>query len=295
MFIKYQHLERYGNTEVEGIQVGTSYVFPKIDGTNGSLWMDNGKLKAGSRNRELELDNDNAGFYNAMILDKRVHAFFAEYPDVTLYGEWLVPHTLKTYRDDAWRRFYVFDVYKHKTETLATFDEYEPMLKKHELDYLAPIAIIKNSSVDMYTTCLEKNVFMIKDGMGHGEGIVIKNYAFYNRFGNQVWAKIVTNEFKENHHKEMGAPLIGCEILEQKIVDKYVTEAMIDKVYAKIALENDGWTSRYIPQLLNTVFYDLVKEETWNFVKENKNPVVDFRGLHSYTIAKIKQTKSELF
>lgn len=29
-FIKYQHLERYGNTEVEGIEVGTCYVFPKI-------------------------------------------------------------------------------------------------------------------------------------------------------------------------------------------------------------------------------------------------------------------------
>lgn len=30
-FIKYQHLERFGNTEVEGIEVGTVYVFPKID------------------------------------------------------------------------------------------------------------------------------------------------------------------------------------------------------------------------------------------------------------------------
>ena len=35
-FKKYQHIERLGTLEVEGIELGTCYVFPKIDGTNGS-------------------------------------------------------------------------------------------------------------------------------------------------------------------------------------------------------------------------------------------------------------------
>lgn len=36
MFIKYQHLERLGNQETNGILDGEVYVFPKIDGTNAS-------------------------------------------------------------------------------------------------------------------------------------------------------------------------------------------------------------------------------------------------------------------
>ena len=111
MFVKYMHLERYGNEEVDGIEQGTTYVFPKLDGTNAQVWVDpEGNLKAGSRNRQLQLDNDNAGFYNAMIKDDKVLSLFEGFPELRLYGEWLVPHSLKTYRDDAWRKFYIFDV-----------------------------------------------------------------------------------------------------------------------------------------------------------------------------------------
>ena len=30
-FRKYQHIERFGTTEVDGIELGKCYVFPKID------------------------------------------------------------------------------------------------------------------------------------------------------------------------------------------------------------------------------------------------------------------------
>ena len=64
-FLKYQHVERYGNDEVDGINIGTCYVFPKIDGTNASVWLgEDGEIHAGSRNRELRLDNEfNALFF----------------------------------------------------------------------------------------------------------------------------------------------------------------------------------------------------------------------------------------
>jgi len=38
MFKKYQHIERYGNEEVEGIDLGDCYIFPKIDGTQAIVW-----------------------------------------------------------------------------------------------------------------------------------------------------------------------------------------------------------------------------------------------------------------
>jgi len=293
-FLKYQHLERYGNTEVDGIEVGTCYVFPKLDGTNGSVWWDGG-VKAGSRNRELALDNDNAGFMNAMVVDKAVISFLYNEPDLILYGEWLVPHTLKTYNDDAWRKFYVFDVYDRNKERLLSYDEYSEGLISAGINVIAPIAIIKNGSIDHFTECLSKAHYLVKDGEGSGEGVVIKNYDYKNKFGRQTWAKIVTNEFKAKHHIAMGAPVIGGEIVEEKIAAKYVTQALVDKVEAKIVNEMGGWSSKYIPRLINTVWYDVVTEETWNFVKEFKNPKVDFKVLSHYVTAKIKELKKELF
>ena len=295
MFIKYQHVEKLGTTEVENIEMGMAYVFPKLDGTNGSVWLENGIVRAGSRNRVLELDNDNAGFYNEMIKDASIIAYLNEFPHHTLYGEWLVPHSLKTYREDAWRKFYVFDVYDRTTEKLMHYEGYRMAFERHKINYLPPLAIIKNGSFDMFVTMLEKNIFLIKDGMGSGEGVVVKNYEFVNQYGRQIWAKLVTNEFKEKHHKEMGAPIVGCELLEQQIAEKYVTIAMVDKVYAKINLEHGGWTSKYIPQLFQTVFYDLVREEMWEIVKENKNPKIDFRALQNFTIMRIKSLRSDLF
>ena len=57
-FKKYQHLERFGTTEVNGIEDGMCYIFPKIDGTNSSVWFNDG-LQAGSRKRHLTLESDN--------------------------------------------------------------------------------------------------------------------------------------------------------------------------------------------------------------------------------------------
>jgi hypothetical protein len=294
-FIKYQHVEKFGSTEVEGIEVGTCYVFPKLDGTNASVWMHDGKLCAGSRNRELSLDADNAGFMRAIMDDSDVVPFMFSNPNLVLYGEWLVPHTLKTYADDAWRKFYVFDVYDKIKGRLLSFDEYVKDLEAANINYLAPLRIIKNGSIDYFTECLDQNIFMIKDGAGVGEGIVIKNYDYENRYGRQTWAKMITNEFKEKHHKEMGAPVTGCEIVEEKIVDKFVTQAMIDKVVAKIINDNDGWSSKNIPQLINTVYYDLIREEAWEFVKAHKNPTINFKTLSHYTTAKIKELRKDIF
>lgn len=105
-FRKYQHLERLDTQEVEGILDGTVHVFPKIDGTNASIWSseNDGLIRAGSRNRELSLESDNAGFYKWVIdnIDtSRKWDIFDTFPNWVLYGEWLVPHSLKTYREDA--------------------------------------------------------------------------------------------------------------------------------------------------------------------------------------------------
>lgn len=298
-FRKYQHIERFGTDEVDGINLGECYVFPKIDGTNGSVWMQDGQIKAGSRNRELTLDNDNAGFYAYVLSNENIRKYLEDHPDHRLYGEFLVKHTIKTYRDDAWRRFYVFDVCLDANNDAVyylPYDIYKPLLDAYELDYLPPLARVKNGTYEQFSKLLESNNFLIKDGAGVGEGIVIKNYDFFNRFKRQTWAKVVTSEFRENHYKTMGAPDVkGQQMVEELITEDFCTSAFIEKEYAKIVTEKEGWRSQYIPMLLGRVFSELVKEEIWNILKKYKNPKIDFKTLNTFVVSKIKSVKPELF
>lgn len=296
-FKKYQHLERFGTTEVENIEIGECYVFPKLDGTNASVWQSGTIIKAGSRTRELDLDKDNAGFYNWVLEQDNIKKFLSENPGLRLFGEWLVPHSLKTYKENAWRNFYVFDVVKDNGDTFEYlhYDIYSKLLDGYNIQYIPLICKIKNGSYEQFVKALEHNDYLIQDGKGVGEGIVIKNYEYKNKYGRVIWAKIVTSEFKEQHRKVMGNPTIeGKKMIEEEIVHKYVTKALCEKVYEKIRLE-DGWNSKMIPRLLNTVYYDLVREDCWNFVKEHKNPVINFKTLQFLTNQKVKEHLNELF
>lgn len=295
MFTKYMHLERIGTSEVEGIEDGLCYVFPKLDGTNASLWMIDGEIQGGSRNRHLSLESDNAGFLNWAVDQSHINQYLHRNPTHILYGEWLVPHSLKTYRDDAWRRFYVFDVLDTATGALIHYENYKDGLERHGIDYLAPIAQIKNGSLDHFIKALDKNVYMIKDGAGIGEGVVIKNYQWQNKYGRVTWAKLITNAFKEEHAKAMGAAEIGGKVTEERIVDEFVTSHLVDKVYAKIVNAEEGWQSKFIPRLLGEVWHDLVTEEMWEIVKKHKNPRIDFGGLQRFCNMKIKSLRPDVF
>lgn len=292
-FTKYMHLERYGNTPVDGIEVGITHIFPKLDGTNASVWLgDDGYIKGGSRNRTLSLENDNAGFYNYAIREETLVNYVHNFPNNILYGEWLVPHTLKTYRGDCWRKFYVFDVWNG--ERYLPYDLYRPQMEEFGIEYIPCTTIGKNISFDQLLECVKKNTLYVEDGQGIGEGIVIKNYDYYNKFGQQVWAKIVNDDFKVEHYKAMGANEVGGKMLEEKIAVEFVTKAMVDKVVAKIDLDT-GWSSKSIPRLLGMVWYDLITEEMHEIIKTYKNPKIDFQVLNRMTIQRIKQLRGDLF
>ena len=290
MFVKYQHIERLGVQETENILDGITHVFYKIDGTNGSVWMEDGELKAGSRNRELSLENDNAGFYAYILQSDKYKKFFEQFPNHRLFGEWLVPHSLKTYREDAWRRFYVFDVMDANGKYIP-YDHYHRELSEYGIDYIPPLAIGRNITNDNIYHMLEKaGQFLVEDGKGNGEGIVIKNYDWENKYGRQVWAKVIANEFKEIHHKEMGAPEInGTQLIEEKIIEEFFTDAFIDKEKAKLELEVDGWSSQLIPKLLGITFYEFLQEELHHVLKKYKNPTINFMLLNKLAINKVKK------
>jgi len=303
-FQKYQHVEKLGNLEVDGILNGSCFISSKIDGTNASVWVDeNHKIQCGSRNRQLTIENDNAGFCRAINEDSQfdgVRKLLTHHPHLRLFGEFLCPHSLKTYRDDAWRQFYVFDIIDEKDPEnwrYVPYDCYKELLDEYEIEYIPCLAEINNPTEEKLIAIMKQNNYLIEDGKGIGEGIIIKNYQFVNKFGRKTWAKIVTSEFKEKHIKVMGhVKMEDKESNEAKIINKSCTEALIAKTYAKIVNTNEGWSSKFIPQLLGTVYHDLVCEELFNSLKKLKNgKIVDFSKLEKLCKQKVKQVKKELF
>ena len=301
-FEAYQHICKLGSDDVTEIEYGTCYVYPKIDGTNTSVWLEDGEVHVGSRRREVSLEKDNQGAYACISVDPRIKAFLEKYPNLRLYGEWLVPHTIKKYRDDAWRKFYIFDVVDgiEDLENITiphylTYEEYQPLLEEFNLDYVPLTAKITNPKEEQLLHLANNNIFLMQDGAGAGEGIVIKRYDFINKYGRRVWAKIVLNEFKDKHRKTMGPDEIENIIFEDTVVNAFLTDEFIEKEYSKIVALEGGWRAQYIPRLLETVFSEFVKDYTYDIIKKFKNPTIDFKRLRIYVQNQIKRVKPELF
>lgn len=293
----YQHVLKLGDDGVRDILVGKVYIFAKLDGTNSVLWKTD-TVNGGSRRRVLKVDKDNAGFYNEEAGKDCYANFFAAHPDLVLWGEWLVPHTIKNYRKDAWRKFYVFDVGtvdENGVKHYLPYDTYQPWMEEFGIEYLAPLKIITNPSVEDIIFTAENNFYLMEDGQ-IGEGVVCKNYDFVNQFGETVWAKLVRNEFKERHYKTMGAPESEKSFLEEKIAQEYATGAFVEKEYDRFvkSIEED-WNSRMIPRLLNTIWHTFVEEEIWNTIQKYKNPTIDFKLLKYFVTIEIKKGLPQIF
>jgi len=294
-FKSYQHVEKLGSVEVDGILNGTVHIFPKIDGTNTSVYLDGNTIKVGSRNRELTINDDNAGAckYVTDELSDKFISFFKAFKSYRLYGEWLVPHTLRTYNEDAWRRFYIFDVVQETdgAERYLSYDEYQPLLEIAGLDYIPRMAKLENPTEDEVKSYVDKNTFLMKPNE-IGEGIVIKNYEFVNRFGFMKWAKIVRPINKVAI--KMKRILTGAEI-EPLIVDKFVTPELIEKEFAKLVTDNGGFENKLIGKFLGTFWHTFINEEIFNILRKFKNPKIDFALLNQLTVEKIKNVKADIF
>lgn len=296
-FVKYPHLERFGTDEVDGINVGKCHIFPKIDGTNASFWWDveKNELACGSRNRQLSLEEDNAGFMAWAVASESLRHLAKLYYAYRFYGEWLVPHSLKTYRDDAWRKLYVFDVLDTTTGQFLHYDAYSGLLRAHEVDFIPCIGAGENPTYEVLCGWRDRNTYLLQDGTGAGEGIVVKQYGWTNRFGRTTWAKLIANHFKDKHIAEMGGAVINCKMVEDEIAEEFVTAHMVEKIVAKIRNEQGQFGARDIPRLLGQAFHDLVTEELWQALKKHKNPKVDFKTLSHTCNARVKQLMPELF
>lgn len=296
-FKKYMHIERLGTDEVEGILAGDCYVFPKIDGANGSVWMDvNKDIKCGSRKRELSETVNNRGFTQWVKTNEdKFRKLFTKYPHVTrVYGEWLVPHVIKHYEKSKYNNFYVFDV-KDTNGLYLGYDLYKPWLEDCNIDYVPVIRKITDPEIDVIREAAVKdNGFLIeKNDTRKGEGIVIKNYDFLNRFKRVCWAKLITADVLNQQTKSENGTRDNKERkperskgnVEEKIVEDFAPDHFIDKM---IAILDSGDEKLKRQEIKHAIYVEFLKEEAKDFLQAFENVAIHPRSIKRKLYEKIE-------
>lgn len=272
---KYTHVERLTSTECEGILNGNCYFYPKLDGANASIEMDSeGNILARSRKRILSETENLKGFYQYVQARKpALKAFFNTYPHIIIFGEWLIPHSLKCYVQDAWNNFYAFDFFDKHSQTYLNFEKYKSIVTMDyniDIRYVPLLCKIANPTQENIDKALKQPYPILE--WGYGEGIVIKNYEFINKFGRPAFAKII-HEHLQAKKSSKPSDQKSVNDFEKKLVYKYLSEEYVLKELNKL----EGNTQ--IGKLIHIVFEEFVRDYISEINKKYKCPTINFRVL----------------
>lgn len=318
LYKKYQHVEKIGSEETEGLLNGTVHIFHKIDGTNGCVFLDDeGNLAFGNRTKQLKNGEDNYNFVEHFKQNPttafKLKKMLSLLPKRTIiYGEWLIPVFLKTYNKDAWKHFYIFDVVTYpddlplevlldshasrRNEKYLPYDVYKRLCDELELLYIPLIKTLNNPNIDELTVCLEETTFLIEKGVG--EGIVIKNYEYKNPYGRSTWGKLLNADFtkRKNKVRTSNKENKNNYLWEYKIISKYCNTEFISKEIFKFKENNPKMFDSYnkfinknFPILINYVFEEFLKDNLIIAIKEYKNLTLNFTILKKLIAEQIKE------
>lgn len=269
-FKTYPKIHRLGKEETTGLlELGEVVIQEKIDGANTSIWKDR-TIKAGSRTRQLGKESFN-GFVEYIKDHPEFKAFFKKYPKHRLFGEWLVRHTV-SYNETAYHKWYLFDIMTEKDQFLAQ-SEVEKIAKEFGFNYPQVFYVGKATEEKI-------KEFVGKTNLGEkGEGVVIKNELFVNSFGDCVYAKVVTEKFKEDNALTFGGNNKHSDSYwEMYVVNKYCTLARVQKIMNKLQPTiNEKLDKQHTPRIVGTCYHDMITEEIWDI--QDKVQEINFRKL----------------
>ncbi len=286
-FRKYEKIYRLGKEETDGILQGTINVTEKLDGANLSVWLgDGGEIRVGSRNNDLTANgNEFNGAVHYCNAHEGIKKFLNYRPLLRLYGEWLVRHTL-AYNETAYKKFYLFDIYNEEKQEFLCQDDVRLIGESYNIELVPYLGTFDNPTLIELTKLVEgqKSVYGEKR-----EGIVIRNPAFVNKFGDKCNGKIVSEGFMEDNGVTFGGNNKYSEAYwEQYVSNKYITLERVQKIMNKIQPEvNKRLDMEHIPRIINTVYHDMIQEEGWEIA--NKVEKIDYNVLKRICGKKAKQ------
>jgi len=281
---KYPDIERLGSDENKDILFfGEDDVLieEKVDGGNGSFWIDNETkiVFEASRNRNLSTDKDEKTFIKQRISLREILTKVKLNPDYIYYIEWMQKHTIN-YTTSP--NFIGIDIrLKHNIngEGCGLFLGRETREKEFKSLGIENIPLIwRGKAKDLKKEEINKLIPKSKYYDGLAEGIVIKNYTRKANNGNhQLYAKVVRDEFKECNRAVFGG-VKNKNTDTAKIIEEYCTEARIRKHLFKLINEEGMKLEMALMKYLPTaVTKDILKEEFTNIYERYK--FIDFKEM----------------
>lgn len=268
---------------------GDIYIFPKLDGLEGSCFVsDDGNLKCASAKKELSTEKDMQGFYHVMLSTPEIYDYLEAHPDHILYGIWLIPQNILTYKDSAWRKFYITDVYDAAHRRYLPYDEYKPLLDEYFLYYTPTIGTLQikdGPSVDVLDF-LQKtkanNNFLLSEYSTANAGIIIKNYKYAENCPNPAWVELT--DYDEDQKIPTVEPLI-----EQKIVADCLTNDFLAEAYIKYGETLDRWNGLDMANCLFFIYRYFVNKQIWHIVHKYEEPIINFHILKKCVYKKARE------
>lgn len=268
-FKKYTDVVRLGHKSTEGVLQPGDFITitEKVDGANVSFIYDSetDTVKCYSRNTELSEGNTLRGYYG-WIQENIYPIRFKLNPNYRYYGEWLVSHTIQ-YTSESYSNFYMFNVWdeinqEYLSDTIMRNEAARLNLKTVALFYEGE-----------YISFEHLLSFVGKSELGAeiGEGIVVKNVSYKDRYGRQMFVKLVSDKMRETQkQKAPKNPNISSQ--EKDMIKFALTTARVEKLIHKlidedqlnkddIYIENMG---NLLKLLGNKVLEDIIKEEIEN-------------------------------
>lgn len=215
------------------------YIQEKLDGSNASFTINDGKIECFSRRIKLNDENTLNGFLGW------VHDYFLDLFDYgkrmqidylsryIFFGEWLVKHKIN-YKEDQYKSFYLFDVYDKVSETYLGLEEVESLadiftIKMAEVFYIAKPEKVKDLNLeDLKGYVGKSNKTAIPNT---GEGIVIKYLD--GKSIDENYYKYVTKEFSEIKRYKL-----NDKTKKEGIVDYAITKPRMEKMIFRALEEN---------------------------------------------------------
>ena len=302
--MRYQHIEHLDSDKVSGIECGTCYVFPKLDGANTCAYVEDGEIRCASRNQPM----DGTSKFDAYARSKEgIVSLLRDHPELRLYGEWMVPHMIRDYVPDTWNRWFVFDVttdtgefhdvidgepIDHSGDRYLPYPVYGRILDHYHVDYVPAVAVLESPTMKQVEEIADTCDYRMPEGRC-GEGVVVKRYGYRNNYGEEIWGKVLSARFRQMKHFDHRRMDGEAQCLEDDIARDLVTWGFVEKEYARIAADTGGEVNP--ARLLGTVWKTFVEENIWDILRKRKNPVIDFRRLKRSVESRVREARPELF
>lgn len=257
----YPSIHALGHRHIASLFDGPVLVEEKIDGSQFSFGLIDGRLQCRSKGQEIFIDQPEKMFGKAIEYLKTVQHLMS--PGWTYRGEYLQKpkHNCLAYSRVPTNHIIIFDVMLPDGHYLS------PTVKLHEAQALGFECVPHFFNTDgkpvelaSLERCFEHESVL---GGCKIEGVIVKNYHNRDEYGNPLIGKFVCPAFKEKHKHQWKIPSVQREEFVASLAESLCTEARWCKAiqHLRDAGKLQGGPEDIGP-LLKEINADVLKEET---------------------------------